>query len=319
MKINKQIKGRALGFLLIFLTFILINLTSCVGTKMASEPLYIKKTILPGTTKIGNNLFYDNNEVCALDWLEYKYWTKRVFGNESEEYIATLADTTVWRLIDYPCLYILEYIYLGHPAYRKYPVVGITQKQAVNYTKWRSDRVFEYILLKYDKIQWNPDQNKTNYFSIENYFNGNYNGYAPDSNFKYYPEYRLPTTQEWYKALNYADSINQLYTSKHKSKHIKECENYFSEIHCDIIPCINDTTKIDPTRPLNYECLKNNYPQIYNLRGNVSEWTSEYETCIGGGWHDTKQTIITKDTFLLKFSNAWTGFRNVCEWKEWKK
>jgi formylglycine-generating enzyme required for sulfatase activity len=41
--------------------------------------------------------------------------------------------------------------YLRHPAYaRSYPVVGVNWIQAVEFSKWRTDRVNEAILEKMD-------------------------------------------------------------------------------------------------------------------------------------------------------------------------
>ena len=77
-------------------------------------------------------------------------WTERVFGKTSEEFKSTLPDTSVWKMKNYTCLTmsVLENYYLRHPMYRNYPLVGISQKQAIAFSKWRSDRVFEYILIK---------------------------------------------------------------------------------------------------------------------------------------------------------------------------
>jgi hypothetical protein len=38
--------------------------------------------------------------------------------------------------------------YLRHPAYASYPVVGVNWIQAVEFSKWRTDRVNEAILEK---------------------------------------------------------------------------------------------------------------------------------------------------------------------------
>ena len=37
--------------------------------------------------------------------------------------------------------------YLRHPAFQGHPVVGVTWKQAVNFAKWRTDRVNEQLLV----------------------------------------------------------------------------------------------------------------------------------------------------------------------------
>ncbi|MFH0867620.1 MAG: SUMF1/EgtB/PvdO family nonheme iron enzyme [Bacteroidota bacterium] len=311
--------------------FLLLSFFSCIFSKKIDDTNYFIENIPPGTVKIGENLFYDETESRNLDWLEYLYWIRRVFGANSEEYLSAKPDTSVW-VEKYPCLnlckekfihhndtiyYNLSYtlMYLRHPQFRYYPVVGISQEQAKNYAKWRSDRVFEGVLIKYGKLKMNALQNKDNYFSVENYYNGKYNGCKPDSNFMYYPVYRLPTVREWQYAMHYADSVNKAYYKKHPRHKCNNCKTDWSDFQSDIIPCINDSFVNYPTVPV----LSFKGSPFYNLRGNVSEWTSEKNVCVGGGWADSKERILANDTFMPKTQNAWTGFRNVCEWKVWGK
>ena len=78
---------------------------------------------------------------------EYLYWMKAVFAeNFSEIYKAALPDTLVWRN---PLGFNEDMVvnYLRHPAFQQHPVVGVTWQQAVNFAKWRTDRVNEQILV----------------------------------------------------------------------------------------------------------------------------------------------------------------------------
>jgi formylglycine-generating enzyme required for sulfatase activity len=56
----------------------------------------------------------------------------------------------VWRD---PLTYNEPYVhyYFQHPAYRNYPVVGVSYEQAVNFCKWRTKMV-----LKYDSLRKHP-------------------------------------------------------------------------------------------------------------------------------------------------------------------
>ncbi|HEV7231678.1 MAG TPA: SUMF1/EgtB/PvdO family nonheme iron enzyme [Bacteroidia bacterium] len=256
----------------------------------------------PGTINIADNIFYDQTETRNLDWLEYMFWTGRVYGIKSKEYKATLPDTMVW-VSDYKCLNNYSTSYLRHPAFRDYPVVGISRKQGLEFSKWRSDRVFEYILINKHVIKWNEHQNKDTVFSIETYFNGKYMGIKPDSNFRYYPCFRLPTIKEYKAAVKYNDSLDNSFQDKFQS---------------DIIPCQGDSFRVSPTALVSLFKSKNKRA-IANLKGNVREWASEDETSVGGGWHDTHSIILTKDTFAGKDPNAWTGMRNICEWVLWNR
>lgn len=312
--------------------FVSVLLSACFLSQKyqlkKNEENYFRTETPPGCIELKENYFYDKTEVSNLAWLEYLYWTRRVFGADTL-YKSLIPDSSAW-VEKYPCVQILKekYIhkkdtiiyyyyfpetYLRHPMYRDYPVVGVTQEQIKKYSKWRSDRVFEYTLIKYGLIQMNPDQTKDNYFSIENYFNGIYNGYKPDSIFKYYPCYRLPEIAEWKYALKYSDSVHHADCMNKSHRKLDDCLKNSKQFQSDINPCPNDTLYYSPTVP-----VFSYYGPIYNLRGNVSEWTSEEDVAIGGGWADTKERILANDTFHLSTRNAWTGFRNVCEWKKWK-
>ena len=93
------------------------------------------------------SFYIDETEVANVDWLEYLNWIKRTYPNDAEYYYNALPDTLVWRQ---PLSYNEPYVnnYLRHPAFRDYPVVGITWEQANDYCVWRTDRVNEEILRK---------------------------------------------------------------------------------------------------------------------------------------------------------------------------
>lgn len=276
---------------------------------------YYQHITPPNGIKIGENHFYDQTEVRNIDWREYMWWTQRIYGAKSDEYLASIPDTNVWADKD-SCLKSQMRLYLYLRKFEEFPVVGISQKQAEIYSKWRSDRVFEYILRKYGKLIIDTAQKRETCFSIERYLSGLYHNQKPDPNFKYYPQYRLPTTQEWKKAMHYADSVEQAYLQKHNSECCKELKRNWPEFQSDIIPCLNDSFKVYPIRIVNSGFVPRRKSPIYNLRGNLSEWTSENNLSAGGSWINNRKTILTTDTFQSKTKNAWTGFRNVCEWKE---
>jgi hypothetical protein len=117
----------------------------------------------------------------------------------------------------------------------------------------------------------------------------------------------------------YSDSIDQFYFSNCYSKFCKECKNNYPLFISDITPCNGDSNNIDPTINIHSGAYSNEKKSIKNLRGNVSELTSEKNISVGGGWNDTREQILQSDTFQVDFPNAWTGFRNVFQWKKWDK
>ena len=95
------------------------------------------------------SFYMDETEVTNLMYMEYLDWLARVYGNAGPQYkdiyTAALPDTLVWR----NQLGFNEDMvnnYLRHPAFRNHPVVGVSWQQAVNFAKWRSNRVNEKIL-----------------------------------------------------------------------------------------------------------------------------------------------------------------------------
>jgi formylglycine-generating enzyme required for sulfatase activity len=254
----------------------------------------------PGVVKIAENLYYDQSEIGNVHYREYMFWLKYIFGENSDEYKAALPDTLVWLGKD-SCLRNYVHQYYTHPAYDFYPLVGITQRQAENFSKWRADRVFEKILVEHAEILRDTAQNRNTYFSIERYYAGQLQNIKPNKHFKYYPNYRLPSEGEWKLAAQYEDSMERKY-SLNCSPNI------------NVSPC--NPGKISPTRPVEGGCNTERKNVLYNLHGNVGEWTSEKGISIGGGWADDAKVLSVKDTFQISTPNAETGFRNVCEWKE---
>ena len=124
-----------------------------------------------------------------------------------------MPDTLVWReklAYNEP---LVEY-YFRHPAYRNYPVVGVTWVQANEYCAWRTDRVNEQLLISKGILAMDPSQKNENNFNTEAYLAGQYEGLVdkplPDLNPNgtgtrkvkmedgiMLPKYRLPTEAEW--------------------------------------------------------------------------------------------------------------------------
>jgi len=160
-----------------------------------------------------STFYMDQTEIRNWDYLEYLYWLRRIYVDYPEIYRKALPDTNVWReKLAFNEPYV-EY-YLRHPAYKDYPVVGVSWVQAENYCAWRTDRVNEYILIRDGYL--NPDptgQTTDNNFNTDAFLSGQYQGlvneqkqsYDPVNQFRnikmedgiLLPRYRLPTEAEW--------------------------------------------------------------------------------------------------------------------------
>ena len=158
--------------------------------------------------------YMDETEVANVDYLEYLYWLNRVFGTDYPEvYEKALPDTVVWRdrlAYNEP----MVELYLRHPAYHYYPVVGVSWIQASDYCAWRTDRVNELFLVESGILDLDPDQLNENNFNTEAYLAGQYEGLVnrnlqdmnPNGTGErrvrmedgiMLPKYRLPTEAEW--------------------------------------------------------------------------------------------------------------------------
>ncbi|WP_133546862.1 gliding motility lipoprotein GldJ [Salegentibacter sp. 24] len=95
------------------------------------------------------SFYMDETEVTNMMYMEYLDWLKKVFPPTQENfrniYYGALPDTLVWRnRLGYNETMVNNY--LRHPAYANYPVVGVSWVQAVEFSKWRTDRVNELLL-----------------------------------------------------------------------------------------------------------------------------------------------------------------------------
>ena len=272
----------------------------------------------PNGIKIKANLYCDQTELSNASWREYQYWTARVFGKQSTKFLETKIDTAVWLKTD-SCLHTLFQYYHRHPAYNNYPLVGISHKQAEQFSKWRSDRVFEYYLVNNNFIPYDSFQTADNYFTIEKYFKEELTNVVKDHRVKYYPNFRLPNLAERQVVLVYADSTNNAFLEQCKSKKCKDDLRTNLEIYANISPCPKENSFAKATRPVWFSIFRKKHKGIYNIRGNVAEWAFENNTTFGGGWQDEQVQILANDTQVCTGTNAYTGFRNVFEWKKWEE
>ncbi len=108
-------------------------------------------------------------------------YTESFTSNYQEVFRKALPDTLCWRSPLSSMEHFVNY-YLRHPAYRDYPVVGVSWIQANEYCKWRTDRVNEYILAREGILDWemgNKELNPFQMFSTEAYLGGQYFGLQP--------------------------------------------------------------------------------------------------------------------------------------------
>ena len=123
------------------------------------------------------SFYMDETEVTNMMYMEYLDWLKNVFPPSEENYRniykGALPDTLVWRnRLGFNETMVNNY--LRHPAYANYPVVGVSWIQAVEFSKWRTDRVNEMMLEEEGYIKEGArytDVNAGSTFNTETYLN----------------------------------------------------------------------------------------------------------------------------------------------------
>lgn len=234
-----------------------------------------KTFIPPGTAQITDSFFADETEISNFSWQEYEFSIKNKYGSFSPEHLSTLPDTLVWRGKNSSNEPYVKYYY-RHPAYKGYPVVGISYEQATAFCKWRTERVKEFYYIKNKKE-----------LTIE---------------------YRLPTKAEWELISNNGTDV---FANGGKNK---KGEVMFN--HCWMTDSIwkkhikEHPEPADVTAPV-YSYWKNNFG-LYNTFGNVAEMISEKGICKGGGWRNLLEDCRAGKDIPYTQPTAWLGFRCVC-------
>lgn len=269
------------------LVSLLVISNSCFA-QQKPKPEYLKingkKTEYVALGK--TNLYASQFEVTNFEWLHFLHWIRKTKGED--EYLKNLPDTLVWRSkLSYREQFV-QY-YLRHPAYRDYPVVGVSYEQALNFCNYLTET--GNILLKDKKVK-----------KIL---------------------FRLPTEEEWELAARgglhegtiFPWGTESIKSEKGKYKGVILANyNRSSGDFMGFAGSLNDGGDVT-CRVGNY--WANNFG-IYHMAGNVAEMVAEKSICKGGSWFkgSHKMVISARDTFEV--ADSWVGLRVFAEIEEYQ-
>ncbi|MCY7351232.1 MAG: SUMF1/EgtB/PvdO family nonheme iron enzyme, partial [Cytophagaceae bacterium] len=142
------------------------------------------------------SFYMDETEIANVHYLEYIYAIQR--DSTEEVYQAALPDSTVWSD---PLAFNDSYIdqYLRYPGFRYFPVVGVSWKQAFDYSSWRTIAVNNDLALKAAKGSGKgKKRGKKGDAAAAEVAAAAASGSRPAIETGYVlPNYRLPTEAEW--------------------------------------------------------------------------------------------------------------------------
>lgn len=217
------------------------------------------------------------------------YLKSLLHQNRLDAYHAALPDTTVWSeklTASEP----FRMHYFQHPAYRNYPLVGVTKEQAMNYCRWLTDSFDE-------------------------------------SNQKINVQISLPSRKEWIRAAR-GDSKHQYYALPgpklrnakgnylYNHKVVGEQNIYLDNITKEYKVVHRSSmsyTNLDDGALITTE-VKAYWPNqygTYNMCGNVAEMIADDSIALGGSWLDPGFDIRIESAKPATKPSCLIGFRVV--------
>lgn len=228
--------------------------------------------------------YMDETEVANIHWLEYLFYIRR---RSEQEYQAALPDTNVWaRAFVYNDFYVESYF--RHPAFRFYPVVGVSWLQANEYCKWRSSPLIKKVANEVPK----RGTGKRIQLGDSLWVHEGYRTPKNLENKEIVVTYRLPTEAEWIYAagtfsyhkpyLDEKDFYKRIYPwdgTSLRNPHSKKKGYFFANFkrgrgdYSGVARSKNDGAT--------YTEYIFSYPPndvgLYNMAGNVNEWVQDLQ------------------------------------------
>ncbi|MEM8567273.1 MAG: SUMF1/EgtB/PvdO family nonheme iron enzyme [Bacteroidota bacterium] len=256
----------------------------------------------PGTVKV-EAIYVDATEITNLNYLEYLHYLK--LDSTDQQYVKALPDTTVWSgIYDDPLASAFVYDYFRGTEFRNFPVVGISRQQATDYCEWRSAAVNQKLDTTSFRVKYylpSPDEW--------------YSAALSSSSYQITPE---PVDLNRMKFLT--DDLNEIkkrsQTNLSRAKLRKELIGFYER---NPILLFENLSSSEEFEFKNYLGVgggpKRSLPgrNVNNIRGNISELTSEPYIAMGGNWTLTFEETVPELQLTYQEPSALIGFRCFCQ------
>lgn len=260
-----------------YLAFLL--LFSFLGKKYKS----VHELLAVDTVMLYNDsLYVGKTEVTNKEYLEF---TKYIQKNQPNIYSDILPNSLLWKSISNKPKAYEEY-YFEHPAYKNYPVVNITNSQAVRFCEWKTVQLNN--LLKKIVVE---KRDNIKYFNV-----------------------RLPNRYEWRDAALGKIPTYSKYTWEGSQMRNKDglfrCRFRYTKGKIKVgKKQINASD--DLLSPVN--SFEPNSIGVYNMCGNVAEILHQDSIAVGGHWQSFDDEVTINSFIPLKKESPMVGFRYVVE------
>ena len=240
------------------------------------------------TVEIKNGLWMSKFEVSNTLYKEFLMGL--IEDGRADEVPAFAPDMKVWKEdVNFTNPYT-DY-YFKHPAFMKYPVVGVSHEAATAFCAWLTTEIGDAVYSKANgkgakvryrfrlptEAEWELGASIEGRKSSEGYYAGGYS-YPRDDKGRYLFNHKLGPG-------NFAGIAN--------GKSPKDYEGY-------MITCPVDGFREDERG-------------LYNMSGNVSEMVAEYGISKGGSWADEARACVIGAVEAYEKPTAKRGFRFVIE------
>ena len=239
------------------------------------------------------NAFYiGRTEECNRNYMIYLEWLRRVYASDYPA-VLDFAIPDTQKVMQALHMNDAMQSYFSNPAFKYYPVAGVSWLQANEYCKWKTDRINEMILIREGVLKFNPAQLNEDNFNSEAYLEKQYEGLVrafvvnDDTHdttpveYRHHilmPAFRLPTEAEWNYALAH---LNEAVVSGKKEilKH-NFMDWWYDKMKEDYgFGCVFLNVKSKSPGALVNPVLENvnNTDDMMNFDDNVNEWVYDIE------------------------------------------